>query len=55
MHVKLLLKNGFVEKMRPAMLALFVYVSTNYVKTVKKLECNRYDLFTGCPNGNAPA
>ena len=34
MHVKILQKN-FVEKVWPANLALFVYVSTHYIATVK--------------------
>jgi len=28
----------FVERMRPANLALFIYVSTHYVETVKQLN-----------------
>jgi len=35
MQVKLLQKNEFVENVRPANSALFIYVSTDCVETVK--------------------
>jgi len=41
MHVKILQKNVFVENVWPANLALFVYVSTHCVETVKWLDYTR--------------
>jgi len=43
---KILQKNVFVENAWPANLALFVYVSTHCVKTVKWLDYNRYSQLT---------
>jgi len=34
-------KNAFVENVWPAILALFIYVSTHCVETVKRLDNNR--------------
>ena len=35
-------KTDLVENVWPANLRWFVYVSTNYVETIKKLDSNRY-------------
>jgi len=40
MHVKILQKNVFVENVWPANLALFIYVSTHCVETVKLVDYN---------------
>jgi len=48
MHVKYYRKNVFVENVWPANLALFVYVSTHCVETVKWLDYNRYSQLTRC-------
>ena len=53
MHVKYYRKNVFVENVWPANLALFVYVSTHCVKTVKWLDYNRYSQLTQWCSGNA--
>ena len=45
-------KNAFVENVWPANLALFVYVSTHCVKTVKWLDYNRYSQLTRWCSGN---
>jgi len=41
------LKTYFVEKVWPANLALFVYVSTHYVETLKKLDFSCLDGLVG--------
>ena len=46
-------KNVFVENVRPANVALFIYVSTHYVETVKWLDYNRYCQLTQWCSGNA--
>ena len=46
MHVKIIQKNVFVENVWPANLALFFYVSTYCVKTVKWLDYYLYPLLT---------
>jgi len=48
-------KNEFVENVWPASLALFIYVSTHCVETVKKLDYNRYSKLTRCCSDNASA
>ena len=53
MHVKILQKNVFVENVWPANLALFVYVSTHCVETVKWLAYNPYCQLTRWCSGNA--
>jgi len=55
MHVKILEKNVFVENVWPANLALFVYVSTHCVETVKWLDYDRYSQLTRWCSGNASA
>ena len=55
MHVKILQKNVFVENVWPANLALFVYVSTHCVETVKWLDYNQYSQLTRWCSGNASA
>ena len=55
MHVKYYRKNVFVENVWPANLALFVYVSTHCVETVKWLDYNRYCQLTRWSSGNASA
>ena len=52
---KILQKNVFVENVWPANLALFVYVSTHCVETVKWLDCNRYCQLTRWCSGNVSA
>jgi len=52
---KILQKNVFVENVWPANLALFVYVSTHCVETVKWLDYNRYCQLTRWCSGNASA
>jgi len=52
---KILQKNVFVENVWPANLALFVYVSTHCVDTVKWLDYNRYSQLTQWCSGNASA
>jgi len=52
MHVKILQKNVFVKNVWPANLALFVYVSTHCVETVKWLDYNRYSQLTWWCSGN---
>ena len=47
--------NPFVENVWPANLALFVYVSTHCVETVKWLDYNRYSPLTRWCSGNASA
>jgi len=39
-------KHIFVENVWLAKSALFIYVSTHYVETVKSLDYNRYSQFT---------
>jgi len=48
-------KNAFVENVWPANLALFIYVSTHCVETVKWLDYNRYCQLTRWCSGNASA
>ena len=55
MHVKYYRKDVFVENVWPANLALFVYVSTHCVVTVKWLDYNRYSQLTRWCSGNASA
>ena len=55
MHVKYYRNNVFVENVWPANLALFVYVSTHCVETVKWLDYNRYSQLTRCCSVNASA
>ena len=55
MHVKYYRKNVFVENVWPANLALFVYVSTHCVETVKWLDYNRFFQLTRWCSGNASA
>ena len=45
-------KNAFVENVWPANLALFIYVLTHCVETVKWLDCNRYCQLTQWCSGN---
>jgi len=52
---KILQKNAFVENVWPANLALFIYVSTHCVETVKWLDYNRYCQLTRWCSGNASA
>ena len=52
MHVKYYRKNVFVENVWPANVALFVYVSTHCVETVKWLDYNRYSQLTRWCSGN---
>ena len=54
-HAKILQKSVFVENVWPENLALFIYVSTHCVKTVKWLDYNRYSQLTRWWNGNASA
>ena len=54
MHVKIQ-KNIFVENVCPANLALFIYVSTHCVDTVKWLDYNRYCQLTRWCSDNASA
>ena len=53
MHVKILQKNVFVENVWPANVALFIYVSTHCVETVKWHDYNRYSQLTRWCSGNA--
>ena len=53
--VKYYRNNVFVENVWPANLALFVYVSTHCVETVKWLDYNRYSQLTRWCSGNASA
>jgi len=55
LHLKILQKNAFVKNIWPANLALFIYVSTYCVETVKRLDYNRYCQLTGWCSGNASA
>ena len=55
MHVKYYRNNVFVEMVWPANLALFGYVSTHCVETVKWLDYNRYSQLTRWCSGNASA
>ena len=55
MHVKLLQKNEFVENVCPANSALFIYISTQCVETVKWLDYNRLSQLTLQCSGNASA
>jgi len=48
-------KSIFVENAWPAKLALFIYVSTHCVETVKWLDYNRYSQLTRWCIGNASA
>jgi len=48
-------KNAFVENVWSANLALFIYVSTHCVETVKWLDYNRYCQLTRWCSGNASA
>ena len=50
MHLNILKKNVFVEKVWPANLALFIYVSIHCVETVKWPDYNRHTQLTrfGC-------
>ena len=54
--MKNITENVFVENVWPANLALFVYVSTHCVETVKWLDYyNRYSQLTRWCSGNASA
>ena len=53
--MKRLQKNDFVENVWPAKSALFIYVSTHCVLSVKKLDINRYSQLTRWCRGNASA
>ena len=55
MHVKILQKNVFVENVRPANSALFVYISTHCVETDKWLDYNRYSQLTRWCSGTCNA
>ena len=55
MHVKIIQKNVFVENVWPANLALFIYVSTHCVETVKWFDYNRYSQLTRWCSGRASA
>jgi len=55
MHVKYYRKDVIVENVWPANLALFVYVSTHCVETVKWLDYNQYAQLTRWCSGNASA
>ena len=55
LYVKYYRKNVFVENIWPANLALFVYVSTHCVETVKWLDYNGYSQLTRWCSGNASA
>jgi len=55
MHVKYYRKDVFVENVWPANLALFVYVSTHCVETVKWFDYNQYYQLTRWCSGNASA
>jgi len=48
-------KNAFIENVWTANLALFIYVSTHFVETVKWLDYNRYSQLTWWCSGNASA
>jgi len=53
MHGKIIRKNEVVENVWPANSALFIYVSTHCIGTVKKLDYNRYSQLTHWCRGNA--
>ena len=53
MLVKILQKNEFVENVWTANSALFIYVSTQCVETVKQLDYNRFSQLTRWCSGNA--
>ena len=53
MHVKIFQKNVFVENVWPANSALFIYVLTHCVKTLKWLDYNRYSQLARWCIGNA--
>ena len=53
MHVKILQKNEFVENVLPANQALFIFVSTHCVETVKWLDYNHYLQLTRWCSGKA--
>ena len=55
MLVKILQKNEFVENVWPARSALFFYVLTHCVETVKQFDYNRYSQLTWWCSGNASA
>ena len=55
MHVNILQKNEFVENVWPANLALFIYVSTDCVETVKQHDYIRFSQLTRWRSGNAYA
>ena len=55
MHVKYYRNNVFVKNVWPANLALFVYVSTHCVETVKWFDYNRYFQLTRWCSGYASA
>jgi len=44
----------YYKKVRPANLALFVYVSTHCVELVKQIDFNRYVQLTRWPTSNTP-
>ena len=48
-----MLKCNRKTTLRRASLALFIYVSTHYVETVKKLDLNRYVQLSRWSRGNA--
>ena len=53
MHVRILQKKTFVENVWPANSALFIYVLTQFVETVKHLDYNGYSQLTRWDRGNA--
>ena len=55
MYVKYYRKKDFYENVWPAKSALFIYVSTHCVETVKLLEFNRYSQLTQWCIGYASA
>ena len=54
-HACLLQNKVYVENVWPANLALFIYVSTHCIETVKWLDFNRYSQLTRWCCGNASA
>jgi len=55
MHVQYYRKNVFVENVWSTNFALFIYISTHCVETVKWLNYNRYSQLTRWCSGNASA
>ena len=52
MHIEILQKKKILFRKNVARKCRFVYVSSYYVKTVKKLDCNRYVQFSRWPTGS---